>query len=169
MQPEASCARGVSELRADELRAPKNCAAEELTLPHEDARLGAAAEDRVELAHVARGERRHLRLRQCAAAGAGARGAAARRRVHLLEERAPRHRALLAADLADAEDGDRHLALHVRLEPRRQEVGVWTVELGRRRAGVDLRERRHVLPQRGEARRTAVRRVEGAEVVHPRA
>ena len=39
-------------MRADELRAPKNCAAEELTLAHEDARLGAAAEDRVELAHV---------------------------------------------------------------------------------------------------------------------
>ena len=81
----------------------------------------------------------------------------------------PRHRALLAADLADAEDGDRHLALHVRLEPRRQEVGIAAAQLGRRRAGVDLRERRHVLPQRCEARRTAVRRVEGAEVVHPRA
>ena len=136
----------AGELRADELRAPKNCAAEELTLPHEDARFGAAAEDRVELAHVACGERRHERL-ELAAARARARGAAARRLVHLLEERAPRHRALLAADLADAEDGDRHLALHVRLEPRRQEVGVRTVELGRRRAGVDLRERGDVLPQ----------------------
>ena len=164
MQPAASGARGERiARRIAQLFARRRIARG--TLAHEDARLGAAAEDRVELAHVARGERRHERL-ELAAAGASrtspppaALFTSSRSARRVIVRCWPPISPTLKTATAISRCTRRRTT-------GRQEVGVWTVELGRRRHW----RRPARAPRRPaaatRARRPAVRRVEGAEVVH---